>query len=342
MESVRGLIESPSLRGPDAPELVDRLWCRSLSLLDSHLTDLGERGVRISQLVSALRELRRAERDRLSEASPDRSAMPQLIEISALVQRRIAEVGTTEELLGEAPAWIAELGFDRVLVSCVSDDVWVPEAMFVRNDPAWGQDIMAAGREEPALIDGALVEGAVVDQGTTLVVEQVQANPRVHPAIARVSRSDNYGVVPLRYGEQVFGMLHADCYFQHRVVTSAELATLDSIAHAMAAAWRRTALSAHLDQLGTLISGRAAPVPGPGVPAPPAGGRPRSAGPIVPALTSRETDVMRLLANGETNYRIARLLGISEATAKTHVKNILAKLGVANRAEAVSRWLQLR
>jgi regulatory LuxR family protein len=51
--------------------------------------------------------------------------------------------------------------------------------------------------------------------------------------------------------------------------------------------------------------------------------------------------VVRLMAAGETSYRIARLLGVSEATAKTHLKHVLAKLGAANRSEAVSRWLHL-
>jgi DNA-binding NarL/FixJ family response regulator len=57
-------------------------------------------------------------------------------------------------------------------------------------------------------------------------------------------------------------------------------------------------------------------------------------------LTSREIDVIRLMAAGETNYRIARLLDITEGTAKTHVSNILQKLDAANRAQAVSRWLR--
>jgi DNA-binding CsgD family transcriptional regulator len=57
-------------------------------------------------------------------------------------------------------------------------------------------------------------------------------------------------------------------------------------------------------------------------------------------LTSREVDVIRLMAAGETNYRIARLLDITEGTAKTHVSNILQKLDAANRAQAVSRWLR--
>jgi DNA-binding NarL/FixJ family response regulator len=44
------------------------------------------------------------------------------------------------------------------------------------------------------------------------------------------------------------------------------------------------------------------------------------------------------MAQGETNYGIARHLHITEGTAKTHVSNILHKLGASNRAQAVSRW----
>jgi DNA-binding NarL/FixJ family response regulator len=56
-------------------------------------------------------------------------------------------------------------------------------------------------------------------------------------------------------------------------------------------------------------------------------------------LTRREVEVLRLMAAGDTNGRIARRLVISEGTVKSHVKHILRKLGAANRAEAVSRWL---
>src|SRR5581483_5113239 len=56
-------------------------------------------------------------------------------------------------------------------------------------------------------------------------------------------------------------------------------------------------------------------------------------------LTRRELEVLRLMAAGDTNGRIARRLVISEGTVKSHVKHILRKLGAANRAEAVSRWL---
>jgi DNA-binding NarL/FixJ family response regulator len=52
------------------------------------------------------------------------------------------------------------------------------------------------------------------------------------------------------------------------------------------------------------------------------------------ALTERETDVLRLLAQGKANKEIARTLRIGEQTVKTHVSNILAKLGVQSRTQA--------
>lgn len=52
------------------------------------------------------------------------------------------------------------------------------------------------------------------------------------------------------------------------------------------------------------------------------------------ALTDRETEVLRLLAEGQANKEIARTLTIGEKTVKTHVSNILGKLGVQSRTQA--------
>jgi DNA-binding NarL/FixJ family response regulator len=55
------------------------------------------------------------------------------------------------------------------------------------------------------------------------------------------------------------------------------------------------------------------------------------------ALTSREIDVLREVANGNTNAVIAERLQISEATVKTHLIHIYGKLAVSDRAAAVAR-----
>ena len=51
-------------------------------------------------------------------------------------------------------------------------------------------------------------------------------------------------------------------------------------------------------------------------------------------LTERETDVLRLLALGQSNKEIAHSLSIGEKTVKTHVSSILRKLGVPSRTQA--------
>ncbi|TVZ03489.1 DNA-binding response regulator [Trebonia kvetii] len=52
-------------------------------------------------------------------------------------------------------------------------------------------------------------------------------------------------------------------------------------------------------------------------------------------LTPREADVLRLIAEGQSNREIARTLFVSEATVKTHVNRIFAKTGSRDRAQAI-------
>lgn len=57
-------------------------------------------------------------------------------------------------------------------------------------------------------------------------------------------------------------------------------------------------------------------------------------------LTEREVEVLRLVAKGLRNKEIARVIGRAEETVKVHLKNILGKLGVEDRTEAVTLALQ--
>jgi len=57
----------------------------------------------------------------------------------------------------------------------------------------------------------------------------------------------------------------------------------------------------------------------------------------VPRLTPRQNGLLQLVAAGRTNTQIARRLGISEGTVRTHLENIYDRLGVSSRTAAVTR-----
>ena len=69
-------------------------------------------------------------------------------------------------------------------------------------------------------------------------------------------------------------------------------------------------------------------------------GADRSGG--APSLTRRETEVLRLLGEGQSTAEASAALGVTDNTFRSHVRNILRKLGTHSRVEAVSAALQLR
>jgi NarL family two-component system response regulator LiaR len=62
----------------------------------------------------------------------------------------------------------------------------------------------------------------------------------------------------------------------------------------------------------------------------------RVARPAAPALTARELEVLRLVAQGRANKEIAAAIGVTERTVKFHLSAIMGRLGAANRTEAVA------
>ena len=90
------------------------------------------------------------------------------------------------------------------------------------------------------------------------------------------------------------------------------------------------------DTLGEKMVGIIREVAGGGRPIPPEIAERLTNRMFQPTLTNREIEVLRLLARGMRNKEIAGELKISEETAQGHVKNILAKLSVHDRTEAVA------
>ena len=68
-----------------------------------------------------------------------------------------------------------------------------------------------------------------------------------------------------------------------------------------------------------------------------------AAGPadLLPKLTRRELEILRLVAEGHSNAELAQILWVTEQTIKFHLSNVYRKLKVSNRTEA-SRWAQVR
>ena len=57
-------------------------------------------------------------------------------------------------------------------------------------------------------------------------------------------------------------------------------------------------------------------------------------------LTARELEVLEQIVRGRSNKEIAQVLGISEATVKSHINNVLSKLDAADRTQAATKALQ--
>jgi LuxR family maltose regulon positive regulatory protein len=70
---------------------------------------------------------------------------------------------------------------------------------------------------------------------------------------------------------------------------------------------------------------------------PPADESSARASAISELLSPRQCDIVKLIAGGRSNKQIARIVGVTPETVKSHVKNIFTKLSVENRAQAVSR-----
>ncbi|GAA5156842.1 hypothetical protein GCM10023321_33520 [Pseudonocardia eucalypti] len=359
--------EAPEPAGVDeyqgAQRAVRTAWDRVFAALSVALHGeagaIGQPPVCPTRHLDLLNELKRldqelyADRLRLRDAALGRVT-------EALSQLR--EPTSTDELLGQALAAMAVLGFDRAIQSRVEETTWITDRTWIERDPKWADDVLEVGRANPRVLDRSLVETEMLRRKAGIVVQDVQERPAVNRAIAEASLSNSYVAVPLLAQGEVVGFLHADCYYQGREMDEFDRLLLTIFAEGVGQALGRTVMMDRLtsirtgfDQVAgvlaaatqqrvelgvraprrvTAMPGAFAPLRHPGFDDLPTGSGEGSA-----TLTRREVEVLRLMAAGDTNGRIARRLVISEGTVKSHVKHILRKLGAANRAEAVSRWL---
>jgi DNA-binding CsgD family transcriptional regulator/GAF domain-containing protein len=346
---------------PAAHAALSHSWDLLTAAVGSALRD-GAAGARASteaaRYVGLLGEIKNIDHALLVERIRHRDAAFSRVR-DALAMLRTAD--STAALVEQATEATCSLGFDRSILSRIEDSAWIPENVWVNSDRQWAREILEAGRSNPQVLDRTLVETEMIRRKVSILVHNVQDRPAVNRPIADASRSRSYAAAPLMADGVVVGFVHADCYYQQRELDEFDRRVLSAFAEGLGHALGRTSMMDRLASIregfdrvaGALVAARddrvwlgsgsrvaAAVYPTPtfGAAGPdeyfPSGGEAAN-------LTRRELEVLRLMAAGETNGRIARRLVISEGTVKSHVKHILRKLGAANRAEAVSRWLSM-
>ncbi len=278
--------------------------------------------------------------------------------------KRLRDTTSPAAMLTRAPAALCQSSnLERALLSLVSGGRMVAEAAYFPGDRAGAQRVVEELAASPIRLEHPLIETELLRRRRATIVVDAAVHPRVNRQLCELMGWSAYVAAPLVAGGQVIGVLHADREPSGRLdVLDREV--LWEFASALAQAYESASLVRTLrserDQMRQFLEWlnarssdltdapiRLATVKRPPRPAQsaqdaglPLGGRDDRAV-FEGLLTRRELDVLRLLADGHTNKSIADALVISDGTVKFHVNSILRKLHVANRAEAVSRYLRL-
>ncbi|ATQ29192.1 LuxR C-terminal-related transcriptional regulator [Rhodococcus ruber] len=265
-------------------------------------------------------------------------------------------VGSVADLVRFAPTHVGELGYQRCMLSRVEGNRWVAKSCYVRNDSALAAEILEVGSRSRTL-GHRLIESEIVRRRSPVLVPRAQADDRVDPGFKQVTSTSSYVAAPIMVGSGVFGFVHADSPSDGREVGEFDRTLVRTFSECLGYALERlyyqerlrtirrqvtAVMDASPDMLDEMIGSNEEPandsvVALPGYRHPMQSGHPAG---NVDLLTRRELEVLAHMAEGDSNARIANRLFISEATVKAHVRHILRKLGAANRAEAVSRYLR--
>lgn len=313
----------------------------------------GDSGDAVREQEAALERVRRRYDGRFEALDTVRQAMDALRTVTA-----------PAALLAAAPAALCNATrLRRALLSLTAGGQMVAESAHFAEDPEGGATALAALRQAPIRLEHPLIETELLRRRRATIVDDAQVHPRVDRRLAAVMGWTSYAAAPLVVGPHLIGMLHADRGPGERldVLDRDVLWEFTSLlAQAYESATLRRALRHEREQMREFLdwvgarSGELtdAPIRLATIQRP---SRPAATTPIAtPAtvtrddrvvfeglVTRRELDVLRLLADGHSNRAIAEALVISPGTVKFHVNSILRKLHVANRAEAVARYLRL-
>jgi len=270
---------------------------------------------------------------------------------------RLAEAGPVSEIVERAVGEAAEgAGLDRVLLSRIDEGRLAAEALHWAGDAAAAAAALARLRAAPVELAYPLIEGELLRRRLPAVVRTSEPEPPERQAHWEVMRWREYVVAPVLMGGRVAGFLQGDRLAGAEPLGPVDREALDRFAKGFAEVFEHAVLLRRLrsqrqelrqvaswadarsvelsDGVIDLAHDRQAPLARDPARPPPADSR------LHDLLTPRETEVLEHMVRGEPNAEIARALVVSEGTVKFHVKNILRKMSVSNRAEATAHYLR--
>jgi DNA-binding CsgD family transcriptional regulator len=312
----------------------------------------------ITKMIEPLRLLADAEATRQRiEAREGYARMEAFVRIHEGLAR-LRQFKTPQELIDASPRELMRtLGFTRAMVSRVRGSLWMPEVLEIADGVDSQADTFRRFVTEAEIpLAHMLMETELVRRRIPVLVTDPYGHPRTYKPIVEAARSTSYAAAPIMPTTRVIGFFHVDRFGQELPVGPEDRDNLWVFAEHFGLMYERSVLVERLEsqrsQLHELLSEtivsideicatdmgltRTEPVEATPI------AHTRSAwSPLDSLLTAREQEVLELMTSGATNNQIARELVISEGTVKSHVKRILRKLRVDNRAGAVARYLHL-
>lgn len=191
--------------------------------------------------------------------------------------------------------------------------------------------LVEAGRQDPLRDLRSFFEFEMLQDRSPILKQDIRGSQRVHPEIMDITQSEAYVASPVTVSGGVAGFISVDANEKTGTVDQFDRDLLGMFTSGAGIALERLrvqqeySVASSIDVLVPLGRHGAAD----------------SAGDLS-SLTTRELEVLGLIAQGCTNTQIAEDLFISEGTAKTHVRNLLRKLEVSNRTQAAALYRRQR
>jgi DNA-binding CsgD family transcriptional regulator len=270
--------------------------------------------------------------------------------------RRLACIDGSAALLGQVCEEAARsCNLSRVLLSRIRDGVWSPWTLYDSREAIEGS-LPEGGHATAIALERLEDERLVVASGRPALITDGSGESRTSRTVDRLMLTRPYVIVPIAPAGRVLGLFHAQRPADRGPVDDEDRDALWAFAQGFAYAYERAVAVERLQAQRAVVRSAFATsekaladtdqevdlvrLVGRATPPTPRKDRLRlgdTDATLRAGLTARERDVLALMVEGLGNAAIAERLVLSRSTVKSHVRNVLRKLGAVNRADAISR-----